>query len=140
MINAPVTQVWKALTNADIVKKYFFGNEVFSEWNVGNSIMFKGDIDGEAYLGRGIILNRVPYKLFRFSYWSSLSGVENKSENYLHVTYHLSEEGDDYTELITTVDRIHDENMKEQLDKNLDKVLTNLKRVVEQETSEAVFG
>jgi uncharacterized protein YndB with AHSA1/START domain len=137
MIHAPVTKVWQALTTSDIVSKYFFGNKAVSEWNVGNSIMFKGEWEGEEYLGRGIILNRVPYKLFRFSYWSSLYDLENKSENYLHVTYKMAEDGDE-TELITTIERIPTPEMKARLQSNFSKVLENLKQLVESEELEPV--
>ncbi len=131
MIDAPVTKVWQALTTSDIVKEYFFGDEAISSWNVGDSIMFKGEWEGQEYLGRGIILNRVPYKLFRFSYWSSLSGLENKSENYLHLTYKLSEDDDSKTELITTVEKIPDESMKAKIQRDMDKVLQGLKQITE---------
>jgi uncharacterized protein YndB with AHSA1/START domain len=131
VIDAPVTKVWQALTTADIVKEYFFGNEAISTWNVGDSIMFKGEWEGQEYLGRGIIQNRVPYKLFRFSYWSSLSGLENKSENYLHISYHLLEDEDGNTELTTVVEKIQGEDMKLKIQKDLDKVLNSLKEVVE---------
>jgi uncharacterized protein YndB with AHSA1/START domain len=135
VIDAPVTAVWQALTTPDIIKKYFHGTEAVSEWTVGNSIVFKGEWEGHDYQGRGIILNRVPYKLFRFSYWSSLSGLENKSENYLHVTYEMCEEEEgSRTELTVILDKIPNEKMKAQLEQNLFKILKNLKRVVETET------
>ena len=136
MIDAPATKVWQALITSDIIKEYFFGNEAISSWNVGDSIVFKGEWEGQEYLGRGIILNRVPYSLFRFSYWSSLSGLENKSDNYQHITYKLSEDEDGRTELITTVDKIPDERMKGKIEKDLDKVLDCLKQVVETQVFE----
>jgi len=137
MIHAPVTKVWQALTTSDIISRYFSGNKAVSEWNVGNSIMFKGEWEGEEYLGRGIILNRVPYKLFRFSYWSSLYHLENKSENYVHVTYRMAEDGDE-TELITSIERIPDEEMRAKLENKFNKVLENLKQLVETEKFEVV--
>ena len=136
MIDAPATKVWQALTTSDIIKEYFFGNEAISTWNVGDSIMFKGEWEGQEYLGRGIILNRVPYSLFRFSYWSSLSGLENQSDNYQHVTYQLSENENARTELITSVDKISDERLKGKIERDLDKVLENLKQVVESQVFE----
>jgi uncharacterized protein YndB with AHSA1/START domain len=135
-INAPVTKVWQALTTADSVKQYFFGNEVITDWNVGSSIIFKGEWKNEEYLGRGIILNRVPYRLFRFSYWSSLSGLENKSENYLHVTYRLAEENEEYTELITSIEKIPNEQMKIKMEADLKTMLESLKQLVESEALE----
>ena len=137
VIDAPVTAVWQALTTPDIIRKYFHGTEAVSEWTVGNSILFKGEWEGHDYQGRGIILNRVPYKLFKFSYWSSLSGLENKSENYIHVTYEMWEEENGRTELTVILDKIQNEKMKGQLEQNLFKILKNLKWVVETQTEMA---
>lgn len=136
MIHAPVPDVWKALTTSSIVEKYFFGNTAISDWNVGSSLIFKGDLEGKEYVGRGIILNRVPFKLFRFSYWSSLSGLENKSENYMHVTYRLAEEQEGVTELITTVDKIPDEGLRGKIERDLTKILHSMKQVLESEVLE----
>jgi uncharacterized protein YndB with AHSA1/START domain len=140
MINAPVTKVWQALTTAAGVKEYFFGNEVITDWNVGSTITFKGEWKNEEYLGRGIILNSVPYMLFRFSYWSSLSGLENKSENYLHVTYKLVEENDEFTKLITSIEKLPNEQLKMKMESDLKKVLESLKEVVESEVLEPSFA
>ena len=140
MIHAPVTKVWQALTTAESVKQYFFGNEVITDWNVGSTITFKGEWKNQEYLGRGIILNSVPYSLFRFSYWSSLSGLENISENYVHVTYQLVEDNDHYTELTTTVEKIPDEHLKMKMEADLKEVLESMKQVVESEELEPSFA
>ena len=31
-INAPITEVWNALTDPDIIKEYMFGATVISDW------------------------------------------------------------------------------------------------------------
>lgn len=41
-INADVSRVWEALTTPEIVKKYFFGVDVITDWKVGSPIVYKG--------------------------------------------------------------------------------------------------
>jgi len=36
-INAPVEEVWKALIDPELIKQYFFGVDVVSDWQVGSS-------------------------------------------------------------------------------------------------------
>ena len=53
--------------------------------------MFKGEWEGKSYEDKGIILKVKPNSLFRYTYWSSMSGIEDKSEIYVIITYRLSE-------------------------------------------------
>jgi hypothetical protein len=71
-----------------------------------------------------------PMKLIRYKYWSSMSGTEDKPENYVTVTYRLTEK-DDMTSLEITQENIPDEKTKEHSVQNWKKVLANLKNLVE---------
>jgi uncharacterized protein YndB with AHSA1/START domain len=42
LFNAPMAKVWDLLTNPAMTKQYMFGSEIISDWNVGNSIIWKG--------------------------------------------------------------------------------------------------
>src|SRR5687767_13143574 len=86
-IDAPVSKVWKALTTPELIKKYFFGTEAISDWKQGSPLLFKGEWEGKTYKDKGTILEVVENKLFRYNYWSSMSGIEDKPENYVIVTY-----------------------------------------------------
>ena len=46
-INASSHEVWEALTTPEIIKKYFFGTNVTSDWKVGGPIIFKGEWEGK---------------------------------------------------------------------------------------------
>ena len=48
-INAPVEQVWKALTDPELIKQYFFGTQTETSWKVGTPIYFRGEWDGKPY-------------------------------------------------------------------------------------------
>ena len=90
-INAKAVKVWKALTDPNLIKHYLFGTEAASDWKVGSAITYKGVWQGKAYEDKGTILEIVPNKLLKSTYWSGMSGLEDKPENYNTVTYELSE-------------------------------------------------
>ena len=125
-------KVWEALTTPSTIKKYFFGTDVISEWKVGSPIVFKGEWQGKKYEDKGTIVSIIPNKLFKYTYWSPLSGIEDKPENYLLITYdlHPTESG---TTLIITQDNVPDEKMKAHSEQNWMKVLTDLKGLIEKQ-------
>ena len=129
-IHATEAKVWEALTTPKIIKKYFFGTDAVSDWQVGSPLIFKGEWQGKHYEDKGTILEIVPQKLFKYSYWSSMSGIEDKPENYVDVTYELSGNDNDVT-LTVTQENIPDEKMKEHSEQNWNKVLGDLKKLLE---------
>ena len=42
-IHTPVSKVWQALVNPDIIKQYLFDTDVISDWKVGSPITYKGN-------------------------------------------------------------------------------------------------
>src|ERR1700755_2518587 len=89
-LNASINAVWDALTNPTTIKKYFFGTDTHTDWKVGSPIRFTGEWQGKKYEDKGTILAVEKNKLIKYSYWSSMSGIEDKPENYLIVTFDLS--------------------------------------------------
>src|SRR5689334_10685229 len=88
-INASPTAVWDAITDPEKVKQYLFGTEMTAEWKVGGKITYKGNWEGKEYEDGGTILELVPEKILKSTYWSSMSGTENTPENQMLVTYTL---------------------------------------------------
>ena len=129
-INAPATKVWEALTTPAIIKQYFFGTDAVSDWKVGSPLIFKGEWQGKQYQDKGTILETVPEKIFKYPYWSSMSGIEDKPENYVIVTYELSEKNN-ATTLTITQENIPDEKTREHSEENWKKVLEDLKKLLE---------
>jgi uncharacterized protein YndB with AHSA1/START domain len=89
-INAPVEKVWDALTNPDIVKQYFFGTNLITNWETGSNIVFQGEWEGQKYEDKGQILEYTHLKKAAYTYLSSWSGKEDKPENYLWVCYEVA--------------------------------------------------
>jgi len=132
-INAPVEKVWEALTKPEIIKQYFFGTNTFTDWKMGSPIIFRGEWEGKTYEDKGTILEVDKYKMIKYDYWSSMSGIEDKPENYVIITYHLTQV-DTKTKLVITQENIPDEKMKEHSEENWKKVMTDMKRLVEKKT------
>ena len=89
-INASNVKVWEALTKPDLIKQYFFGTTVTTDWQVGSPIIYAGEWQGKAYQDKGIILQVEPGKLLVSTYWSSMAGLPDLPENYKTVRYELS--------------------------------------------------
>ena len=130
MIDASTVKVWEALTTPSIIKQYFFGTNAISDWNEGSSLIFKGEWEGKSYEDKGTILEKVPMKLFRYNYWSSMSVIEDKPENYVTITYELEERNEE-TLLTVTQENIPDEKTRQHAEQNWNKVLGNLKQLLE---------
>jgi uncharacterized protein YndB with AHSA1/START domain len=130
VINAPANKVWEALTNPQQIKKYFFGTDAISDWKKGSPIYFRGEWQGKKYEDKGTILETKPNQIFKYTYWSSMSGIEDKPENYVTITYDLKEEKNKTT-LTITQENIPDEKTKQHSEENWNKVLNDLKNFVE---------
>lgn len=129
-INAPAAKVWKALTDAAIVKQYFFGTNVKSDWKKGSPIIWEGEWDGKTYQDKGKILDIDPGKYVKYNYWSSMSGTEDKPENYANITYTLDETGGK-TELTITQDNIKNKEAREHSEQNWQSIFGKMKEMVE---------
>ena len=92
-VDASTANVWKALTDPALIKEYFFGTNVDTDWRPGSPIFFRGSWEGKAYEDKGAILEAVTEKRLSYTYWSSMSGVPDVPENYKTVTFELSQEG-----------------------------------------------
>jgi uncharacterized protein YndB with AHSA1/START domain len=131
-IEARVASVWEALVDPEMIKKYLFGTEATSDWTVGSAITYKGVWQGKPYEDKGTILELVPNQLLKSTYWSSMSGREDKSENYNTVTYSLSEE-DRKTILTVTQDNNPTKESAAHSESNWKIVLQGLKEIVEKQ-------
>ncbi len=130
IIHAPVSKVWQALVNPEIIKQYLSNTEVISDWKVGSPILYKGEWEGKAFEDKGEILEIEPEKVLKSTHWSPLSGVPNIPENYHTVTYILSDRGDS-TEVTITQDNNATEQEQAHSEKNWKTVLEGMKSLLE---------
>src|SRR3989338_4730279 len=91
-INAPIAKVWDAFINPETIKQYMFGTNVVSDWEVGSSIVWKGEWQGKPYEDKGKVLKLEEGRLLQYSHFSPLTGAPDVSENYHIVTISLSDD------------------------------------------------
>jgi uncharacterized protein YndB with AHSA1/START domain len=129
-IHAPISKVWQALVNPEIIKQYLFNTDVISDWKVGSPVTYKGEWEGKAFEDKGEILEIEPEKVLKSTHWSPLSGVPDIPENYHTVTYTLSDRGD-RTEVTITQDNNATEQEQAHSEKNWKTVLEGMKSLLE---------
>ncbi len=130
IINAPVNKVWEALTNPSLIKQYLFGTNTITDWKKGSPITYEGEWEGKAYKDKGKIVDIIPEKLLHTTYWSSMSGKEDRPENYNNVLYEVEEQNGG-TLITISQDNIKDEKELEHMNQNWGIVLDSMKKLLE---------
>jgi len=129
-VNATPAQVWRAFTEPALIKEYMFGTDTTSDWKKGSSITYKGIWQGKSYEDKGTIIDIVPEKLLHTTYYSPLSGKEDKPENYANVIEEIKQENGK-TIVSITQDNIENEEGVAHMRENWNMVLDGLKKTVE---------
>ena len=129
-INAPVEEVWEALTKPERIKQYMFGTEVISGWKEGGSIVWKGVWKGRAYEDKGTILEFKPLRRISYTHFSPLTGSADMPENYHTVSVELLSRG------TSTVVRLSQDNnptaeARNHSQENWEMMLAGLKSLLE---------
>jgi len=130
LVHARIEEVWDALVNPDMIKKYMFGSTVISDWKEGSQIVWRGEWKGKAYEDRGTLLKIIPLKLLQYSHYSPMTGLADVPENYHTVTISLKEAGDQ-TLVSLSQDNNATEADKEHSEQNWNMMLTALKELLE---------
>jgi uncharacterized protein YndB with AHSA1/START domain len=130
IVNAPVEQVWEALTTPELIKQWFFGVDTESDWKVGSPLVHRGEWQGKPYEDKGQILRIEPPRLLVHNHWSDVSGVPDIPENYQEVSWALSERNGT-TELTITERNLPSEEAKAVSEEGWKTALKSLKEVLE---------
>ncbi len=128
-VNAPLEKVWQALTNPDIVKQYFFGTTLITDWQVSHKIAFTGEWEGKAYEDKGIIQEYVPNQKAVYTYLNSWSGLPDAPENYQLITYEVSNV-DGGTQLTITQTNFDEEKAKHS-EESWASIMDGMKKLIE---------
>jgi uncharacterized protein YndB with AHSA1/START domain len=114
-----------------LIRQYFFGTNVQSDWKPGSDLRWHGEWQGKAYEDKGKVIAAEPGQFLHYTYWSSMTGKEDKPESYANVKNTLREQNGE-TILTVTQDGIANEEGKKQSEENWRTVLEGLKTLVEQ--------
>jgi uncharacterized protein YndB with AHSA1/START domain len=129
-IDAPIDEVWKAITTPELIKQWFFGVDTESDWRPGSQLIHRGEWQGKPYVDKGEILRIESPTVLVHTHWSDVSGSPDAPENYQEVTWALSER-DGSTELTITERNLPSEETKAVSEASWKTALTSLKAVLE---------
>ena len=131
-INATPAEVWKAMTDPEITKRWVMGLEVSSDWKAGSPIIWRGISNGREIIHKGQVLKIEPRRFLQISDFGLETGLEDLDVNYTRITYELSVKSE-RTVLTVTEDRFNgDENRYKDAESFWGKVLPGIKAIVEQ--------
>lgn len=129
-IDASADVVWDTLTDSDQVPQFMFGSEVVTDWQVGSTIVYRGQWNGKPFEDRGMILESRPGSRLVTTHFSPLTGQPDLPENYHTITYDL-EEREGQTTVTLTQDNNATEEEARHSQSNWERMLASLKWVVE---------
>ncbi len=129
-INAPISRVWDALVNPEIIQQYMFGTKVVSDRKEGSPITWAGEWQGRSYEDRGIILKLEPNRTLQYTHFSPLSGLPDEPGNYHTVTVELSSDGAQ-THVALSQDKNESDEARAHAEQNWHAMLVALKELLE---------
>lgn len=130
-IRAGVSDVWQAITDPELTRKYMYNSEVISGWKTGSMIEWRDADSGKVHV-RGIILGIEPGKRLQTSDLSIDAGLPDIPSNYSRVTYELKEQNGT-TVLTVTEDSFNgDEKRYHDASRFWENVLKVMKALLEQ--------
>ena len=130
-INTGPSKVWEGLTNPEIIKKYLFGTDTVTDWEIGSEVIFHGEYGGRHYRDGGIIKENVPEKVLSYTYWTGFSGLEDKPENYSLITYTLESSDNIKTKFTWSQQGFADEEKHLHAESGMQEFLETIKEVIE---------
>ena len=133
-IAASPEQVWRGLTDPDLIEQYMFGSRVETDWQPGSPISWKGSYEGRPYEDRGEIVEVVDNERLTMTHFSPLSGQPDEPGNYHTLTYMIVGNADG-TRLTLSQDNNATQDEAEHSRDNWQTMLSGLKNVVEAENA-----
>lgn len=133
-INAPISKVWEALTDTELMKKWMSESDIqiITDWVVGNPMLIRGKLHGVKFENKGTVLTFEPEKRLRYSHLSSLSRLPDRIENYSVMEFRL-ERVDNQARLTITASNFPTETISKHMAFYWNVTPEILKRMIEQQ-------
>ena len=100
-IEAPPSEVWRALTDPDLMKQWMaepqIQVEIITDWKVGSPIVVTGRHNNVNFENRGTVLQIEPDSILRYSHLSSIARLPDRAENYTIIEFQLAQTGESST-------------------------------------------
>jgi len=90
-ILAPAKKVWLALTSPGLVKQWQYGSDLLTTWEVGTSIVFRNEWNGQVFEQKGTVLEFSPESRLRYSLFFPRPDLQDVPEHSFFMTYELAE-------------------------------------------------
>ncbi len=87
LVDAPVEEAWSCFMDPVKSAEFFFGISFVSDLKVGSPITWSGVWEGKAFEDRGTVLEHRAPRLFRYDYFSAMTGLPDAPENHYEVAY-----------------------------------------------------
>ena len=92
-ILAPAKKVWLALTSPDLVKQWQYGSDLLTTWEIGTSIVFRNEWNGQVFEQKGTVLEFSPESRLKYSLFFPRPDLQDVPESCFFMTYELAESG-----------------------------------------------
>lgn len=137
-VDAPLTTLWKVLTDNHFIQQYMFGCIAETDWKSGSPLLWKGAADGKLYVKGEVVAIDAPHRL-EYTVIDPNSTIADIPANYLKMTYALTERGNTASTLeIIQGDFAAVENGRQRYEDSLggdDFILPAIKKLAEQEAN-----
>ena len=130
LLHAPVSRIWAALTQPELVKQWQYGSELTTSWAVGSEIRFRAVWEAQTFEQWGTVLEYLLETRLRYSLFAPREGLVDTPENRFVMVYELRP-GNGGTELVITQEDDRAGAVAEPDQGEENPVLAALKRVVE---------
>ncbi|MFL6548469.1 MAG: SRPBCC family protein [Povalibacter sp.] len=90
-ILAPAKKVWLALTSPGLVKQWQYGSDLLTTWEVGTSIVFRNEWNGQVFEQKGTVLEFSPESRLKYSLFFPRPDLQEIPEHSFFMTYELAE-------------------------------------------------
>jgi uncharacterized protein YndB with AHSA1/START domain len=92
-LNAAPDTVWEALTKPEKVKLWQYGSDLITTWEVGSTIEFVTEWEGQIFKQWGKVLKVKQNEFIKYSLFAPSPKVIDSPENYFIMKYVLTAEG-----------------------------------------------
>jgi len=94
VINSDPVDVWRALTEPQLMNQWMFESEleIITDWKIGSPIIIKGSLEFSDFENKGILLKYEPKRILQYSHLSSLSALPDQFKSYTIIEFRLTPE------------------------------------------------